>query len=97
MEVKVNKIVGFKSNVSGKGEKYDVNADVAVDNGSMSNIVNGTVKSSDGTVATFTFLGNLNVVFSTDDSTVTAAAITDITSFIGYCKTNAVNFGTVTA
>lgn len=97
MEVKVNKIVGFKSNVSGKGEKYDVNADVAVDNDSMSNIVNGIVKSSDGTVATFTFLGNLNVVFSTDDGTVTAAAIADITSFIGYCKTNAVSFGTVTA
>lgn len=98
MEVKVNKIVGFKSNVSGKGEKYDVSADVAVDNGSISNLVGGTVKDSGGTqVATFTLYGNLDVVFATNDNAVMTAAITDINAFVDYCKTNFASLNAVTA
>lgn len=98
MEVKVNKIVGFKSGVTGTGEKYTITANVMVDNESLTNIEGGIVKDGDGNqVASFTYYGNLNIAYSTNDSTVMTAAITDITAFIDYCKTNAVSFGTVTA
>lgn len=98
MEVKVNKIVGFKSAVSAAGEKYNMTGNVNVDNGAMTNIDSGIVKDVDGKqVASFTYYGNLNIAFNTSDSTVMTAVVTDINSFIGYCKTNAAGFGTVTA
>lgn len=98
MEVKVNKIVGFKSSVSAAGEKYNVTGNVNVDNGAMTNIDSGIVKDGDGNqVASFTYYGNLNIAYSTNDSTVMTAAITDITAFIDYCKTNAASLNTVTA
>lgn len=98
MEVKVEKIVGFKSSVSGTGEKYNMTGNVDVDKGVMTNIDSGIVKDGDGKqVASFTYYGNLNIVFSTDDNTIMTNVITDINSFIEYCKTNAAGFGTVTA
>ncbi len=96
MEVKVNKIVGFKSNVSATGEKYGISADVTVDNGAMTNIADGTVKDGDGNqVATFTYYGGLNIGFSTNDNSVMTSAITDVTAFIDYCKANAAALNTM--
>jgi hypothetical protein len=98
MEVKVNKIVGFKSNVSAAGEKYNMTGNVNVDNGVMTNIDSGIVKDGDGKqVASFTYYGNLNISFNTSDSTVMTAVITDIESFIDACKSDAASLGTVTA
>mgnify|MGYP001454040360 CR=1 FL=1 len=98
MEVKVNKIVGFKSAVSAAGEKYNMTGNVSVDNGVMTNIEGGIVKDGDGNqVASFTYYGNLNIAYSTNDSTVMTAVITDIEAFIDYCKTNTASLETVTA
>jgi hypothetical protein len=96
VKIKVNKIVGFKSSVSGTGEKYNMTGNVNVDNGTMTNIEGGIVKDGDGNqVASFTYYGNLNIAYSTNDSTVMTAVITDITAFIDYCKTNAASLNTV--
>ena len=98
MELKVNKIVGFKSDVSAAGEKYTLTGNVNVSNDAMTNIENGIVKDTSGNqVASFSFYGNLNIAFNTSDSTVMTAVITDIEAFIDSCKANTTDLGTVTA
>lgn len=98
MDLKVNKIVGFKSDVSAAGEKYNMAGNVNVDNGVMTDIQGGIVKDADGNqVASFTYFGNLNIAFNTSDSAVMTAVITDIESFIDACKADTASLGTVTA
>ena len=98
MEIKVNKICGFKSSVSGRGEKYSMTGNVNVDNGVMTNIESGIVKDDGGIqVASFSYCGNLSIAYNTDDNTVMTAVITDIKSFVDYCKANTASLNTVTA
>lgn len=96
MEVKVNKMVGFKVNLTGTGAKYIVNASVSVENDNITSTENGTVKDTDGTeLANFSDYGSLSVNFKVSDNITMASILTDITAFISYCKSNVATLSTV--
>lgn len=91
MEVKVNKMVGFKANLTGTGAKYTVNANVSAENDNVTSTENGTVKDTDGTeLANFSGYGpgSLSINFKASDDTVMASILADVTAFISYCKSN---------
>jgi hypothetical protein len=98
MEVKVNKIVGFKVSLTGTGIKYTVNANVSAENDNVTSVENGTVKDTDGTeLANFSSYGSgsLSINFKTSDDTVMANILTDVTAFASYCKSNVATLSTV--
>ena len=98
MDVKVKAITGFKASVEAAGASTTIKAIVSVENDKYANIENGSVCSNDETnkqLATFAHFGGINISYLTTDEDEIIAAITDVTKFVKYCKTNAVNLGTV--
>lgn len=98
MEVKVKEIVGFKASIEAVGASTTIKAVVSVENGKYANIENGSVSDNDGDkelLATFAHYGGLNINYQTTDEDEIIAAVTDVTKFVKYCKTNAEKLGTV--
>jgi hypothetical protein len=97
MEVKVNKMVGFKVSLTGTGTKYTVNANVSAENDNVTSVENGTVKDTDAELANFSGYGpgSLSINFKTSDDTVMASILADVTAFISYCKSNIASLSTV--
>lgn len=98
MEIKVNEVTAFKVMASGKGQQTEINADVSVERGIVTNITDGTVNDGNGaSIANFQYYGTASIQFVTTDLTKMLSAVTDINAFVEACKNNITSMPTVTA
>lgn len=93
MEVKVNEVTSFKSNMTGTDGGNIVNGIADVSNKVLNNIDKGTITDSKGNqLATWAWFGSLNLNYAADvDAEIMAVILTTVNSFLVYCKENAAN------